>query len=58
MNEDSLGVLVPVDLDGGGVLPYQGRLRLESLSGNYSADGEALTVALQPIGTVTPAEAA
>jgi len=52
------GVLVPVDLDGGGVLPYQGRLRLESLSGNYSADGEALTVALQPIGTVTPAEAA
>lgn len=46
------GILVNVDLSGGGCIPYTGPLRLESIDVNFNADtGEEITVALQPQGT-------
>lgn len=45
------GVLVPVDVAGGGVVPLLQLLRLESVTTTFDADGEAITVALQPPGT-------
>lgn len=44
------GVLVPVDVTGGGVVPLNGTLRLESVRGSWGPEGETINVALQPVG--------
>lgn len=46
------GIIAPVDVTGGGVVPYAGDLRLEGLSVAWSPEGEDVTVTLQPLGTV------
>jgi len=45
------GVLTKVDLGGGGCVPIRTKLRFERLSANFNAEGEEITVALQPQGT-------
>jgi hypothetical protein len=51
------GVIAPVDVTGGGVVPYRGELRLEGLSVAWSPEGEDVTVSLQPLGTVVGSDA-
>lgn len=46
------GLLAPLDVGRGGIVPLIQTLRLESVSVNWGADGEDVTVAFQPPGTV------
>lgn len=46
------GVIVGVDVSGGGVVPLAQDLRLEKLDVDFGPDGEKVTIGLQPVGTV------
>lgn len=45
------GTLLKVDLGSAGAVQYRGPLRLERVEANFNAEGEEITVALQPEGT-------
>lgn len=46
------GLLAPLDVGRGGIVPLIQTLRLESVSVSWGADGEDVTVGFQPPGTV------
>jgi hypothetical protein len=45
------GVLARLDVSGGGVVPLTTELRVESVSAEFDATSETITLGLQPVGT-------
>lgn len=46
------GVLVPIDISGGGCVPLATKLRLERVAVNFQPNTEEVSVYLQPVGSV------